>query len=246
MFIFNFLRNFLGNFFCRKPIVASNLLLVAPFNAEKQQFAEALVKSTIGEEASFAGADAEGLVAMPLGNRKSGDIPLLYSLRGFHEQNADVSRSLLGLSTSQTQPRLLAHAFVDRLRLSTSCVVCLLDLTVTPLPYAALAEDLRVLRQTFGKRLIFVGINGEKLRSWNPESQRTRMQKWRALVGSTECIECALDAAGLSEVLRAVSKAWSAGAAQRPDASHSTSEKAVTLLKTQQRIITQRQKQSKN
>ena len=216
MFIFNFLRNFLGNFFCRNPIVASNLLLVAPFNAEKQQFAEALVKSTIGEEAAFAGADAEGLVAMPLGckSRKTGTVPLLYSLRGFYEQNADVSRSLLGLSTSQTQRRLLAHAFVDRLRLSTSvCVVCL-DLTVTPLPYAALAEDLRVLRHTFG-RLLFVGINGEKLRSWNPESQRTRMQKWRALVGSTEFIECALDTAGISEVLRAVSKAWSAGAATR-------------------------------
>lgn len=215
MFIFNFLRNFLGNFLRRTPVVASNLLLVAPFNAEKQRLAEALVKSAVGEEVAFAGVNAEGLVEMPLGKSRKKGGPLLYSLRGFYEQNADVSRSLLGLSTRQTHAPRVASAFVDRLRLSTSvCVVCL-DLTVTPLPYAALAEDLPVLRQTFGTRLIFVGINGEKLRAWNPESRRTRMQKWRALVGSTEFIECSLDAAGLSEVLRAVSKAWSAGAAQR-------------------------------
>lgn len=220
MFSVNFLRNFLR----RTPVVASDLLLVAPFT-EHQRLAEALVKDAVGETATFTGTDAEGLVGIPLDKyRKKGGVPLLYSkkdgvpllysLRGFLEHDADDSRALLGLSTHQT--RRLEHAFMDRLRLSTTvCVVCL-DLTVTPLPYEALAEDLPFLRKTFGRRLIFVGLNGEKLRSWNLESRHTRIQKWRTLVQPTEeFIECSLDATGLAELLQAVSKAWTAGAAQR-------------------------------
>ena len=214
MFIFNFVRNFLRNFLRRNPVVASNILLIAPFNEEKQRVGEALVKSVVGEKAVFTGADAdaEGLVEMPLGKyRKKGGVPLLYSLRGFHETDADGTRALLGLSsTRQTQTRFLEQAFVDRLRLATSVCVVSLDLACTPLQNKALAEDLPVLQQTFPNRLVFVGINGEKLQAWNPESRRTRMQKWRELVGSTDFIECSLDAAGISEVLRAVSKAWSA------------------------------------
>ena len=218
MWIFNFFRNLLRNFL-RRNVVETNILLISPFDEDKQRFGEALVKSVLGEKAAFTRADAAGLVKMPLGKyRKKDGVPLLYSLRGFHETDADVSRSLLGLSTCQTQTRL-EQAFVDRLRLSTSvCVVCL-DLAVTPLPYEALAEDLPLLRQTFSNRLVFVGIHGEKLRAWNPRSRRKRIEKWRKLVGSTEFIECSLDecsldAAGISEVLTAVSKAWNARAAQ--------------------------------
>ena len=212
MFIFNFLRNFFRNFLRPTPVVGSNILLIAPFDREKQRFGDALVKAVIGEAATFTGTDAQGLVETPLGKyRKKGGVPfpLLYSLRGFQETDADASRTLLGMSSMspcQTQIMRLEQAFFDRLRLSTSvCVVCL-DLALIPLPYKALAEDLRRLRQTFPNRLIFVGIHGEKLQAWNPESRQKRTEKWQELIGTTEFIECSLDAEGISEVLTAVSK----------------------------------------
>ena len=216
-FVQNFFRNFLR--LRRNPVVKTNILLISPFfDAEQQRFGDVLVKNVLGEAATFTrtDADGDGLVEMPLGKRKKGSVPLLYSLpAGFQEIDADgTTRALLGLSSCQPQPRL-EKAFVDRLRPADAvCVVCL-NLAMTPLPYASLAQDLPALRKTFlNNRLLFVGINGDKLRSWNPKSQRTRMHKWRALIGDTNFIECALDAEGISDVLKAVSNVSSARATQ--------------------------------
>ena len=205
MLIFNFFRNFFRNFLRRTPVLKTSILLLAPFNAEKRRLGEALVKAVLGEESEEAAftltdlKDADGLVEMPLGKRKrkKGSVPLLYSLPGFQEINADAdgTRALLGLSsTCQTQTRL-EKAFADAV-----WVVCL-DLSITPLPYEALAEDLKLLRKKFP---ILVGIHTEKWRSWDEESQRTRMQKWREIIGDTDFIECALDTEGISDVLKAV------------------------------------------
>ena len=184
---------------CRPPVVETDILLISPFD-ERRAVGEALMKSAIGEDAGFAGAagDADaGLVAIPLGKKRSSPV-LFHSLRGFQEEDADEARGVIGLTQTQTQP--LEHAFVDRLRLATSvCVVCL-NLAVTPFPHDALAADMPRLRQKFGTRLIFVGINGETLRAWNPESRCTRWQKWRELIGSTDFIECSLNATGISDV----------------------------------------------
>ena len=81
----------------RKPVVASNILLVSPFDAEKQQVGEALLRYVVGEQALFD-TSSEGMVTMPLGKRREGGIPLLCSIRGFHENDADASRALLGMS----------------------------------------------------------------------------------------------------------------------------------------------------
>ena len=192
----------------RTPVVESNILLVAPFDAEKQRVGEALLRYVVGEEARFDDASSEGMVTMPLGERRNGT-PLLCSLRGFHENDAGASRALLGMSRallgmSRHQTDAVdSLQFVERLRMAASvCVVCL-DLTVTPLYYDALSEDLSQLREKFGNRLVFVGINAEKLRAWNQASQRKRLQIWADLVPSV--IECSLDAEGISKVLAAVS-----------------------------------------
>ena len=187
----------------RKPVVESNILLVAPFDAEKQRLGEALLRYVVGEEARFDDASSEGMVTMPLGERRNGTPPLLYSLRGFqendagaHENDAGASRALLGMSRHQTDA-VDSLQFVVRLRMAASvCVVCL-DLTVTPLNYDSLSEDLSQLRQTFGNRLVFAGINAETLKKWNPVSQRKRMQIWGNLVGPS-LIECSLEAEGIS------------------------------------------------
>ena len=189
----------------RTPVVESNILLVAPFDAEKQRVGEALLRYVVGEAARFDDASSEGMVTMPLGERRNGTPPLLCSLRGFHENDAGASRALLGMSRALLDQTDAVDSlqFVERLRMAAAvCVVCL-DLTVTPLYYDALSEDLSQLRQTFGNRLVFAGINAEKLRAWNQASQTKRLRIWADLVPSL--IECSLDAEGISKVLAAVS-----------------------------------------
>ena len=65
-------------------------------------------------------------------------------------------------------------------------------------------RDLSQLRETFGDRLVFAGINAETLRKWNQASLTKRMQIWSDLVGPS-LIECSLDAEGILKVLAAVS-----------------------------------------
>ena len=182
--------------------VRYNIILVSPYDTEEKRRVGRALLDAVGMGAeTFVDAADDVLVKIPL--RKSGAV--LYNLTGFQSElkSAVVTRMLLGMTLHDYAKFPVLDTTDYRFELGASVCLCVVDLAGIPLLREALHEDFQALQKTF-KRIVFIGVNGEKLASWEREARAQRSQIWQDLLGES-LIEVSLETQqGVSKIFAAM------------------------------------------
>ena len=178
----------------RRELPAYNIILVAPFDAEKAEMGRVLVEElgdrVLVEELGDNGCAFDDTQAVvPLAPDVE-NAAVIYNLPGFYGERSVWTRRLLGLAPISDQ----TPSDTDSPTVNIGASVCLvvIDTTMVPLLQAPMEKDFCQLKQVFGKRVVFAGINKTKLESWNRESREGRIELWKGLLGDS-LIYCALE-----------------------------------------------------
>ena len=176
----------------------ANILLCAPFDAEKEEMGRVLVQELGDNGSEFDNTQIVVRLAPDVENA-----PVIYNLPGFYGEQSVWTRQLLGLAPIDDQiPSDPDNSTVINMGASVCLVV--IDTTMVPLLQAPIQKDSCQLKQVFGKRVVFAGINKTKLANWNRESREYRIRVWHDLLGDS-LIYCELETAdGMDEVITAM------------------------------------------
>lgn len=175
--------------------VGYNIVLISPYDTEeKRRIGRALLeKLRMGGDAFVDAAD-DVLIGVPLRKRNPGEPgAMLYNLTGFQADTKGAARTrmLLGMT-----PRRDCKGDGGNLWMRTTTdddcgfgfgnavLVCVLDMAMTPIFPDELRMDLEALQRTF-KRIVFVGVNGERVASWDSETRERRLHIWQSLLGES-------------------------------------------------------------
>ena len=169
--------------------VGYNIILVSPYDTEEKRRVGRALLDAVGMGAeTFVDAADDVLVKIPLRKPKPDESgAVLYNLIGFQSElkSAVVTRMLLGMTLRDYDAKFPVLDTTDyRFELGASVCLCVVDLAGIPLLREALHEDFQALQQTF-KRIVFIGVNGEKLASWERAACAERRQIWENLLGES-------------------------------------------------------------
>lgn len=166
--------------------VGYNIILVSPYDTEEKRRVGRALLDAVGMGAeTFVDAADDVLVKIPLRKPKPDESgAVLYNLTGFQSElkSAVVTRMLLGMTLRDYDAKFPVTDY--RFDLGASVCLCVVDLAGIPLLREALHEDFQALQKTF-KRIVFIGVNGEKLASWEREACAERRQIWENLLGES-------------------------------------------------------------
>lgn len=176
-----------------RPVLRSNVVLLAPFNEEKSAMGTVLME-TLG------GGEFEEHTRV----QHLSETGVLYNLPGFYTPAGGATRALLGLPALKGINS--TKTMTPEMRITEKSVALLvLDITMTPILRGELKADVLHLKEVFGDRIVFAGVNHDKFRAWSPPAQRKREGIWHEILGAAAFYACETETReGIPAVLKAI------------------------------------------